>query len=65
MKTKEKRQLIHTTRNEMRIQTLKSQAYDCIAQIEFLQKQLSQINQEIAKEVNVPPTKKPKKDTKK
>jgi hypothetical protein len=30
---------------------LKSSAYDCLAQIEYLQKQLQEINQEIAKKI--------------
>lgn len=30
---------------------LKSSAYDCLAQIEYLQKQLQEINQKIAEEL--------------
>jgi uncharacterized protein involved in exopolysaccharide biosynthesis len=30
---------------------LKAQAYDCLAQIEYLQKQLQEINQKIAEEL--------------
>jgi hypothetical protein len=31
--------------------TLKASAYDCLAQIEYLQKQLQEINQKIAEEL--------------
>jgi prefoldin subunit 5 len=33
----------------MDIKELKAQAYDCLAQIQFLQRQLELVNQEIAK----------------
>jgi hypothetical protein len=35
----------------MTITELKSAAYDCLAQIEYLQKKLQELNQEIAKQV--------------
>jgi hypothetical protein len=35
----------------MTLTELKSAAYDCLAQIEYLQKKLQEINQEIAKQV--------------
>jgi hypothetical protein len=31
--------------------TLKASAYDCLAQIEYLQKQLQEINQKISEEI--------------
>ena len=35
----------------MTIVELKASAYDCLAQIEYLQKQLQEINQKIAEEL--------------
>ncbi|MGL4790316.1 MAG: hypothetical protein ACRCW1_02810 [Anaerotignaceae bacterium] len=35
----------------MTIVDLKASAYDCLAQIEYLQKQLQEINQKIAEEL--------------
>jgi hypothetical protein len=35
----------------MTIIEMKSAAYDCLAQIEYLQKRLAEINQEIAKKI--------------
>lgn len=35
----------------MTLTELKSAAYDCLAKIEYLQKKLQEINQEIAKQV--------------
>lgn len=35
----------------MSLVELKSQAYDCLAQIEYLQKQLQEINQKISEEI--------------
>ena len=35
----------------MTIVDLKASAYDCLAQIEYLQKQLQEINQKIAEEI--------------
>lgn len=35
----------------MTITELKSAAYDCLAQIEYLQKKLQELNQEIAKQI--------------
>jgi len=35
----------------MNIVDLKASAYDCLAQIEYLQKQLQEINQKIAEEL--------------
>jgi hypothetical protein len=35
----------------MTLVEMKSAAYDCLAQIEYLQKQLQEINQKIAEEI--------------
>ena len=35
----------------MTLVELKASAYDCLAQIEYLQKQLQEINQKIAEEI--------------